>query len=300
MDRRRSLALAGALIVGTFFVAALGSQAVYGFWTHLDSAEMETLQLGAVRGPALPEESEPPRALPLGSGPAGTIEMVSYTTRFEEAGADRARAHNVHLATQRLSGVTIAGGEVLSFNTRVGRRTHDAGYRMAPVISGGEIVDGMGGGTCQVASTLYAAALLSGLEVVEHRPHSRPSTYIAMGLDATVVWPKVDLKIRNPFPFPITVGAVAERGELRVTLWGAERPRQVDLHQLIVGTSGYGERVLEDPELAPGTRRVSQRGARGARIQRTIRITERGRTTEVVDEVRYRATHRIIRVGQSV
>jgi len=233
----------------------------------------------------------------LPSGISFDVTVATYLTKFQEYGGHRSRARNVHTAAVSLHGAVIAPGEVLSFNDRVGPRTYRNGYRMAHVISGGEITDGMGGGTCQVASTLHAAAFFGGLEMVEHQAHSRPSTYIPMGLDATVVWPDVDLKIRNPFPFPVTVSARAATGELTIELLGAAQPRQVAYERRVLSRSGFSERIVEDPALALGSQEVTQEGIRGARVERTRQITEHGRTSVVIDEVRYPPTSRIVRVG---
>ena len=112
----------------------------------------------------------------------------------------------------------------------VGERTAAFGFYKSPVIRDGILTEGTGGGICQVASTLHAAALLAGLGIVERTPHSRPSSYIPMGLDATVVFPRVDLKVRNPWPYPIVVRAHAAHGELEVS-WrsstGSTRARPV-------------------------------------------------------------------------
>jgi vancomycin resistance protein YoaR len=223
--------------------------------------------------------------------------LASHTTRYSRAGAYRGRGHNVEVAASRLHAAVIAPGGVLSFNERVGARTRAEGFRKAPVIVGGELVDGLGGGVCQVASTLYVSALYAGFEIVEHRPHSRPSTYVPMGMDATVVWPDVDLKIRNPFEFPVVVFAQAVDGELVVDLVGADDPREVEIERTVVSRTSYGERLIEDPMLPSGVREVTQQGIRGALIAR-VRLVRHG--AEVVaerDEVRYPATDRIVRVG---
>ncbi|MEM9195111.1 MAG: VanW family protein, partial [Myxococcota bacterium] len=224
-------------------------------------------------------------------------EIASYETRYRGFGRYRSRSHNVELATQRLHGAIVAPGGVLSFNARVGERSREAGFRMAKVISGGELVDGMGGGVCQVASTLYAAALFAGMEMEEYQAHSRPSTYIPMGLDATVVWPVVDLQIRNPFPFPVAVYATAAEGELKVEILGAAAPRQVELERRVVSRAPFEDRIVEDPALAPGVREVTQEGVRGARVERVRIVREGDEVFADYDVVRYPPTDRIVRVG---
>ena len=86
-----------------------------------------------------------------------------------------------------------------------------------------DIVDGLAGGTCQISGTLHGAAFFAGLEVVERSPHSRPSWYIKLGLDATVVYPTTDLKLRNPYDFPVDVHAIIDKGTLVFELRGRGR-----------------------------------------------------------------------------
>lgn len=247
------------------------------------------------------EEAIPVIALPeivVEPTPASfDVVVAERETGYRRWGNYHGRARNVERAAELLDGAVIAPGEVLSFNDRVGPRTLRAGFRRAPVILGGEMTDGVGGGVCQVASTLHAAAWDGGLEIVEHRPHSRPSTYVRMGLDATVVYPQVDLKIRNPFHFPVRISAHAAGGELVVQIVGAERPREVESELRVLSRHGYAERRVEDPTLPAGTVEVTQEGILGATIER-VRVIREGETaTTELDVVRYPPTPRIVRVG---
>ncbi|HJL48539.1 MAG TPA: VanW family protein, partial [Polyangiaceae bacterium LLY-WYZ-15_(1-7)] len=164
------------------------------------------------------------------------------------------------------------------------------------VIVNGELVDGVGGGTCQVASTLHAAAFLAGFEIVEHRPHSRPAGYVPLGLDATVVWPEVDLVVRNPYPFPVRVRARAEGRELRVDLLGSAAPPSVTWSRQILSTEPPGERVVEDAAVGWGAAEVSQDGIPGYTVLRR-RTIDRGAGPIVEERVlRYPPTDRIVRI----
>lgn len=218
----------------------------------------------------------------------------SYVTRYRMRGDEGPRAINVRVAAEALDGAVIAPGATLSFNERVGPRTEGRGYRVAHVIYDGEMVDGIGGGVCQVASTLHAAAFLAGLPIVAHVPHSRPSTYIPMGLDATVVYPAVDLVIGNTLEVPITVRAHADAGQLEIALWARARPLEVDWRREVLARTGYEERVVEDASVASGQARISQEGGPGF-------VVERVRSIEgVVSErrtLRYPPTDRVVRVA---
>ena len=143
--------------------------------------------------------------------------LGSYDTNFLNKIDDQDRADNIRRIAELLNRVTIEPGAVLSFNERVGRRTKERGFKEAPTYYLGEIVPGIGGGTCQVSSTVHAAAIYAGLEIVERRPHSRPARYIDRGLDATVNYEgendDIDLKIRNIYDKPVVLDVWTERAE---------------------------------------------------------------------------------------
>jgi len=131
-------------------------------------------------------------AAPADSFPS---EIGSFTTTL--IGSTPARTANVLLAAAALDGQVLAPGEELSFNAMVGNRTPVRGYQDAPVILRDVRQIQCGGGVCQVASTLFAAGLLSGLTTVERHRHSSPVDYIALGEDATIAWGAKDLRLRN-------------------------------------------------------------------------------------------------------
>ena len=123
------------------------------------------------------------------------VVLGSYATTL--IGSLPKRTANIRLATAALDGTVLEPGTVLSFNATVGPRTVERGYQIAPVILREERQLQTGGGICQAASTLFCAALLSGLTVVERHRHSCPVDYIALGEDATIAWAFSDLKIQN-------------------------------------------------------------------------------------------------------
>ena len=118
----------------------------------------------------------------------------SYQAISQSTNADR--AENLRLAAGAIDGVVIQPGETFSFNDHVGDVEQDSRYRAAPVIVGGETVEGAGGGICQVSTALYIAALKADLEIVERHPHSIASDYAPVGLDATLVYGTMDLRIK--------------------------------------------------------------------------------------------------------
>ena len=132
------------------------------------------------------------------------------------------RNKNIETALGKLQGLFIGPAKTFSFNRAVGRRTARRGYLPAPVLFQDKKSIQIGGGICQVSSTLYNAALLSGLEILERHRHSSPITYLPLGLDATVAYGYKDLKFKNPHAFPIRIsGAVAE-DVLTISILGKE------------------------------------------------------------------------------
>ncbi len=198
--------------------------------------------------------------------------LARYQTRFAYWGGKAGRAQNIHRAATALDGAALMPGEVMSFNAVVGPRSLAGGFAHAPEIYKGEMRKGVGGGTCQVASTLYAAVYQAGLDIVERSPHSRPSGYVPLGMDATVAYPHVDLKLRNPFAFPIVLRAIVEPGSLAFELQGKERPAVVRLGSETIKVRPYEREVREASWLAEGKVVRKQKGIRGLTVRKIRRI----------------------------
>lgn len=212
--------------------------------------------------------------------------LSAWETRYSTAAIDSDRTYNLKVGADKLNGHVIWPGQVFSFNAVVGDRTEREGYRVAPVISGGELIDGLAGGMCQIASTLHAAAFFAGLEVARATPHSRPSTYIPMGLDSTVVYPTVDLKLKNPFGFPVVIHFVVHQGVVRAELLGKERPFKVAFEREIVSETAFTTVTRPDPEMPTGQQFVEQEGYPGYRIKRRRYIFQGKWKTDAKDENR--------------
>lgn len=197
--------------------------------------------------------------------------LSAYETHF--GGTGRSREHNVRVAAHYLNGTVIAPGQTLSFNKVVGPRTLRRGFTWAPVIKDDELTRGVGGGTCQVATTLHAAAVYGALDVVRRRSHSRPCDDVPLGLDATVIYGKVDLRIKNPYPQLIIVHAfVPEPGHLRVELLGRKPPGKVVEFSRVKKTHDFYRRVQQKAWL--GDRAVrKQKGHKGYDVVSVVRVT---------------------------
>jgi vancomycin resistance protein YoaR len=186
--------------------------------------------------------------------------LGDFETRYSlnESAADR--THNLRVAARKIDGLVLLPGEVFDFNAVVGERNEASGFRPAPVIAGGELVDGLGGGACQIAGTIHAAAFFAGLTILERHPHSRPSFYIKLGLDAAVSYPTINLVFRNDHPFPVVIRMQLEGGAARSEVLGLEQRDMVTFVRRVDGVTPYTESETQDSSLPSGVRVLGQRG----------------------------------------
>jgi len=143
-----------------------------------------------------------------------------YITYFNPR--NRNRSHNIELAVKAINNTVVFQGESFSFNNIVGIRTAEKGYKRAPVIVRGELAEDIGGGICQVSSTLFNAIDRAGLRVVERYSHSRSITYVPSGRDATVSWGGPDFVFQNMYDQPILIRSFAYNGALYITIYSSE------------------------------------------------------------------------------
>lgn len=238
--------------------------------------------------------------------------LSSWETHYSTAAIDSDRTYNLKVGADKLNGYILWPGQAFSFNAAVGDRTEKEGYRVAPVISGGELIDGLAGGMCQIASTLHAAAFFAGLEVLRTTPHSRPSTYIPMGLDSTVVYPSVDLKLKNSYDFPVVIHYVVNQGSVKVELLGKQTSNHVAFEREILSETKFSVTTRSDPEMPAGQKIVEQEGYNGYHIKRRRYIytgkwkldpknenrpNPEGLVSKKEWEISYPATVQIVRIG---
>lgn len=199
-----------------------------------------------------------------------SIVLSEYETDFAKRGGPRVK--NIARAAQLLDGTLLAPGETWSFNRTVGPRTLERGFVDAPVIVADELEPGVGGGVCQVATTLFAAGVLGGLDVVKRRSHSRPSGYAPLGLDATVLDGEVDLQLKNPYPVPIIVHAfLPVPTRIRVEMLGVSAAGKVEHTYAVRKSEDFFRRVDRHPELAPDQVKRHQKGIPGYDVLSTLR-----------------------------
>lgn len=199
-----------------------------------------------------------------------SLVLGQYETDFAKRGGPRVK--NIARAAAYLDGTVMAPGQIWSFNRTVGPRTLERGFIDAPVIVADELEPGVGGGVCQVATTLFAASVLGGLDVVKRRSHSRPSGYAPLGLDATVIDGEVDLQLKNPYPVPIIVHAfLPTPTTIRIELLGAVPPGKIEHTYAVRKSDDFFRRVARHPELRSDQIKRHQKGIPGYEVTSTVR-----------------------------
>lgn len=166
--------------------------------------------------------------------------LATYTTYYHTY--DTTRTANLKAAVEKLNNIVIPADQVFSFNQTVGKRTITAGYQTAKVINGGEFVDGLGGGVCQVSSTIFECVLRANVEIVYRTYHTLEISYVPLGGDATVQWNSKDFKFKNTLGCDTKIKMTCEGGKLTCTLLAKE---DVDVGKVNINISkNGGEYVL--------------------------------------------------------
>ncbi len=225
--------------------------------------------------------------------------LGSYSSRYNTG--DIARSHNVRLAAQKINEVVLAPGDVFSYNDTVGPRTTSHGFRVANVYVGNKIEPGIGGGICQVSSTLFNAVVLSDLEIIKRVNHSLPVSYVPLGRDATVSYGSIDFLFANSTENPIKIVASATNGVNNVAIYGikANKNRTIEIATECIATKAAPLVQKENPDLPAGTIEVEQKGAIGSTYNTYKIIKENGQRvkTEFLTKSTYVPTERIEIIG---
>jgi len=182
------------------------------------------------------------------------------------------RTTNVKLACDFVNGTILNPGDVFSYNQTVGPRTYARGFKDAIVYVGTSAEDGVGGGICQVSSTIYYAALRADLEIVERKAHSRTVTYVPLGEDATVAWGAVDFRFRNDTDYPIRIDVSYGRSSLTVRLMGTKTENKtVQMETKVLSKTPFQTVHVENAALAAGASKVKSNGYTGY-VTETYRV----------------------------
>ena len=147
--------------------------------------------------------------------------LSSYSTKY--AASNRDRTTNLILAANKINGTVLMPGETFSYNKVVGARTIAAGYKEAPIYVNGEVVDGLGGGICQITSTLYNAVVYANLEVTERSNHQFVPSYVTASRDATVVYGAIDFQFKNNRNYPIKIVCSVSGGIAQFQIFGLKQ-----------------------------------------------------------------------------
>lgn len=187
--------------------------------------------------------------------------LATYSTTYDSSNTNRTT--NLRLASEKINGTVIMPGEVFSYNQVVGKRTIAAGYKNAAIFSDGQVVDGLGGGICQVSSTLYNAALFADMTITSRTNHMFVPSYVKAGRDATVVWGSIDFKFKNERDYPIKIESSVSGGVCIVSFYGLRRETEynIQIETELIRTINYTTKYDYDNNYAYGT--VIQSGVNG-------------------------------------
>jgi vancomycin resistance protein YoaR len=226
-------------------------------------------------------------------------EISSFTTNFNTAEINRSK--NLRLAASKINGNIIAVGEEFKFNSIVGKRTVESGYSDAMIIVSGKFEPGLGGGVCQVSSTLYNACLMAGLEISERHNHGLSVSYVQLGLDATVVYGIQDFRFINNTSSPIYIRAITNGGQLTMSIYGnlADK-KNVQLAHIVDKVINFTEVLEPRDNLAPGQKVVDVGGQPGYNVRAFQKFYDAAGTlisTKQLSSDYYRPLNRVILVG---
>jgi vancomycin resistance protein YoaR len=221
----------------------------------------------------------------------------SYYTTY---GGIASRLHNVALVAELIDGTLVAPGKTFSFNGTTGERTAEKGFQEAPVIINGELQTGLGGGICQVSTTVFNAAYEAGLQIDERTNHALYISHYPLGRDATVNYPDLDLKFTNDTENWLLVRTFVGSGSLTVNIYGTPQNRQVESTEEPLRVIGAPKvKRVPDPTLLKGESAVVEYGepARATSVSRTVHDANGKLLHEDTWYSQYRSEPKVVRVG---
>ena len=225
--------------------------------------------------------------------------LSSFSTKYDASNKDRST--NLKLAMDKINGVVLMPGEEFSYNKVVGERTISAGYKEAKIYSNGKVIDGLGGGICQISTTLYDAVLYANLEVTSRRNHQFVTSYVKAGLDATVVYGSTDFKFKNSRSYPIKIVGEVDGGVAKIDIYGVkeETEYEVKLEPVVINYIPYTTKTIKDSSLPKGKTVVEQSGSNGVKTVTYKYLLLNGKVVSktVLSNDTYNPMQRIIRVG---
>ncbi len=235
--------------------------------------------------------------------PSQITERASFYTSYSSSTLER--KHNIKLASKSIDNTFVDVGGEFSFNLAVGERTEKRGYKKSKIIINGEFADGIGGGVCQVSTTLYNAVLLAGLEIVEYHPHSLPVSYVAPSFDAMVNSSYADLKFRNNTKNPIIIRAYADDDRLKIVVFGQKMFERYERESVLLQTIPVLDDVIVDednqyPDVFKGEKKQVKFGKEGYISQGyLIKVINGKRIKKKIRQDKYNATRGLIVYGNA-
>lgn len=224
--------------------------------------------------------------------------LGGYTTYFDAGKVSR--TYNISVAARAFDELLVMPEQVVSFNEVVGPRSSEAGYKTAPVIVNDELVDGLGGGVCQVSTTLYNSVLLANLDIEERYNHSLPVSYVPIGRDATVVYDALDFKFVNSTGDYLFIKSYVNNGQITINIYGnTAYKRDVRINSVVTEELAFNEIFETDPNLPKGTQVVKKEGANGylAYTERVVYHSGKEEKRDAVFYSDYNPINKVIAVG---
>lgn len=227
-------------------------------------------------------------------------QLATFSTKFSAANTNRTT--NIKLATSKINGVVLMPGETFSYNQVVGKRTVSAGFKEAHIFANGQVLDGVGGGICQVSSTLYNTVLLSNLEIIERSNHSFNTGYVKLGTDATVSWGGPDFKFKNSRNYPIKIVGRVNGGTVTIDIYGLKEQNEYEvvIESQVLQKNPRNVVYRKTTSLPTGKQKVVQSGYDGYKT-RTYKILKQNGTVvskTLLSTDTYRMLQKIVEVGQ--
>lgn len=226
--------------------------------------------------------------------------LSQFSTSFTSSGYNR--SNNIILSSAKLNDLVLMPGEEFSYNQAVGQRTKAAGFRKAGAYSNGKVVQEVGGGICQVSSTLYNAVLYANLEIVERTNHYFNPGYVKAGLDATVSWGGPDFRFKNNRNYPIRIVTDTSGKKLKVYIYGLKTDDDctVVLDPRYISSVPYKTTYQKDPSLATGETRVISSGSNGCKTATYKYVYDKNGTlisSECISRDTYSPHNKVVAVG---
>ena len=225
--------------------------------------------------------------------------LATFSTRFDASNYNR--NVNIKLAAQKTNGTVLLPGEKFSFNTIVGSRTIEAGFKEGTAYVGGKVVPSVGGGVCQVSSTIYNTALLANLEIVERSNHMFTTGYVAASRDATVYYGSLDFIFKNSRKYPIKMVASANGGVCKVSIYGIKEEKEYEVVIQSKVTSYINPTTIykEDATLQEGKEVVEQTAIVGCRSEgyKILKLNGKVVSKTLLSKDTYNSRNKIVRRG---